>query len=69
MNGPEHYAESERLLESSQDTSYGNLTDVLTALTHAVLALSVATIEADREWSQTPDLVQWEAAEAIRGVS
>jgi hypothetical protein len=46
MNGPEHYAEAERLASPSQD-------QVSRALVHAVLALAAATVDAATDCCHT----------------
>ncbi|MDH6122033.1 hypothetical protein ABH930_006375 [Kitasatospora sp. GAS204A] len=45
MNGPDHYQEAERLIDSTQDQAgnYENSPNLAAALAHAVLALAAAT--------------------------
>jgi hypothetical protein len=66
VNGPEHYAEAERLIQAD-DTPYGpHGVDVMSALVHAVLAVAAATIENDAEFGVTlEERRRWAAKLAV----
>jgi hypothetical protein len=71
MNGPKHYQEAERRLGvgiNLNDPAVGTVA-VLSALTHAVLALCAAHVENDYEVGRTPEeLERWVTAGAVEDV-
>lgn len=69
MNGPAHYREAERLLESGEYGEYGEQGDTAAAQVHATLALAAATALIDGGVGDGCSMphADWEAWHAAAG--